>query len=203
MQPDETGASVRQEKHPIAEAVSECYRCGATIGEGQEHCPQCGRPLYRVCYCGWRIPINAHRCPQCDADWSGAMRVRKKAHSHRVNPRRLGSYAVLGALAALALTALGGLLLGKLAERALPEGQPMPHALGERMALAWEGVEEVLSTIGRRLAALSGGLGLVLLILLMGAAVGALIYLAHEGLLRFTWPRAHRKGKVRRRRRVR
>lgn len=203
MPPDEAEAAQGQAKHPIAEATTECYRCGETIEEGQEHCPTCGRPQYRVCYCGWRIPITAHRCPQCGADWSGAMRVRRKAHSHRVHPQRLARHAVLGALAALVFAALVGVVVNNLALRALPEGQPMPAALGARLALAGQGLGELLSTIGRRLGTVGGELGLVLLILLAGAAVGALFYLTREHLLRIRWPWAHRKHKVVRRRRVR
>ena len=181
--------------------MEECYRCGEPIEAGEEHCPHCGRRLYRICFCGWRIPVNAESCPQCQADWSGTMRVRRKSRRHRFSSRRLGTYALVGAAAALVLAALCGWLVVKLAERALPEGKGMPAGFAEQMGLARQGAGKLVNTVGERLAGLGAGLGLAALILFVGALVGVLIYLVNEDLIRFPWPRHSRRAqRVRRRR---
>jgi len=198
--PDSSPLPIEHQEHPIALAVEECYRCGEPIEEGEEHCPRCGRRLYRVCFCGWRIPVDAESCPHCHADWSGTVRVRRKSHSRRFSSRRLGSYALLGAGGALLLALICSWVVIKLAERALPEGQAMPDGLADQFALAWHGGAELMGTAGERLSRLGAGLGIVLAILLVGAIIGTLLYLLNEDLVRVRWPWQRRKKRVQRRR---
>ena len=171
--------------------------------EGADHCPRCGRRVYRICYCGWRIPVYAERCPQCDADWSASMRVRKKAHTHKVNPKRLASYAMGGALGALLLALLLGALINSLAARTLEEGQSLPSSVTDRLGLAAVGLGQALGTLGQHFAHMSGALAVVLTILVVGAGVGAFLYFSREHLLSLELPRPGQRKHRHRRRRVR
>lgn len=199
--PDETALPPEHREHPIAQAAKECYRCGEPIEGGEEHCPHCGRRLYRVCYCGWRIPVDAESCPQCHADWSGTMRVRRKSHRHRFSLRRMGSYALLGAAGALGVAGVVGWIVIQLAERALPAGTAVPPGFAAQLRLVGQGLADLVATVGERMAGLGAGLGLALLVLLAGAVVGGLLYLIKEDLLRLPRPRrAGRAARVRRRR---
>jgi predicted RNA-binding Zn-ribbon protein involved in translation (DUF1610 family) len=188
--------------HPVAETVDECHRCGEAIAPGETRCPECGSRLYRECFCGWRIPVTAARCPHCGADWTGAHRTRKRAHSHKVHAARLGTSAVVGALVALVAAALLGVLIKQLALRALPEGDTLPDSLSARLGLAWDGAVQVTEATGSHLAKVSAGLSTILLVVFLGAVIGTVIYLVREELLRVSWP-PWRKRKHSRRRRAR
>jgi hypothetical protein len=185
----------------VAEAVEECHRCSEPIPPGAARCPECGSRLYRDCFCGWRIPVTAERCAHCEADWSGAHRTRKRVHSHKVHAARLGSSAIAGALVALVLAALLGVVVKQLALRALPEGDALPDSLSGRLGLAWDGAVLVGRATGQHLSKVGAGLSTVVLIVILGAVIGAVIYLLREDLLRVPWPPwRHRKKHYRRRR---
>ena len=189
--------------HPIAETVAECHRCGAAIPAGQGRCPECGRRLYRVCYCGWRIPVTTPRCPQCDADWSGSSRVRKRTHSHKVQPARLGAYAVAGALAALVIATMSGVIMNALASRALSGGESLPPGIIDRLGLAWNGGVQLLGAIAHRVAGVGAALSIVLVVVVVGAGIGVVLYLTREDLLRLPPPPWKGRKERHRRRRAR
>lgn len=191
---------VRDRDHiPVAKPVASCYRCGAALPPEHTHCPRCGRPQYRVCYCGYRIPINAGTCPVCQADWSSAYRVRKKAHSRKVRPQKLGRYALAGAGVAVIVALLANVVVTVLASSVLVEGQSLPSGIGDRLGLALQGAGQLFHRAYGRLLTIGGGLAPVLGVGLVGAAIGALVYLVRAEIIRIRLPGSRRKHKRRRR----
>ena len=185
----------------IVTPVAECYRCGAPIPEGGRRCPDCHRPQYRTCYCANRIPITAEQCPVCGASWQGSVRVMKhKTHGHRVSPPRLARTAVVGAVLAIVVAAIGKLVADGLVRMALPPGEAFPADLSSRLVWAVVGAGVVLARLGERLATVAGGLAPLLGVALAGAILGVLYYLVKADLLRLRWVRRPRHKKVRRRR---
>ncbi|MCD6360002.1 MAG: zinc ribbon domain-containing protein [Armatimonadetes bacterium] len=154
-----------------------CYACGTELPEGRRHCPECGRSQLRTCYCGNNIPVTVRTCPYCGADWSQSARVRKrKSRSHRASSAQVASYALAGALVALMTAVVANLVIGSFARRSLAPGEPLPASFSERMVLAAQTVLKMGGRI-REFATTHGGslLGFML-ILLAGAAAGALYY---------------------------
>ena len=162
-----------------------CYRCGATLVEGDRNCPQCGRRQTRLCYCGQEIPVTASSCPECGADWSTAFRVRRKSKTRDFSWKQTAAYAAIGALAMMTLAALINSIVGALAYHSLPVGASgLPAGFVARLGLA-------LSTLGNgftgalwHLEHIGGGPVTALLLVLAGAVVGAVVYLYRAGALR-------------------
>lgn len=161
-------------------------------------CPVCGRKQTRTCYCGAEIPVTARTCPECGADWSASRRVRRKSKSKKIDWKQLAKSAVIGAL----ITALvaGGLsaIITALARRNLAYGQALPASFIQRLSLALSTVYRAVATLGARLAEHGAGAATLLGILVLGAGVGAVVYLFREGF----WTRwRHRSsGKIKRKR---
>ena len=175
---------------PDANLVTECYRCGTPITEGTKACPNCGRNQFRICYCSADIPVTAATCPHCGANWSDSHRIRRKARSRRLDGKRMAKFAVAGSLLALVAAGLFNAIITALARRSLLGGQEIPASIIQRLGLALNSVWMTLETLGHRLAEKGGGLGTVTVVLVAGAGLGAVAYLAREGFLRLR--RQHR-----------
>lgn len=202
MPEDHTGTQEEQES-PEEVGRDTCYRCGAQLAEGAERCPQCGRRQTRLCYCGHAIPVTASECPHCHADWSAALRVRRKSRGHNWNPRTLAVYAAAGALVTIALAALTNSVVGGLALRSLPHGHTgLPASFVARLSLALTTVGRGISYMVTRVAYLGGGPWVIVGVAGTGALLGALIYLHRNGSLRLRWPLRSKRVARRRRRGV-
>ncbi|MCD6350968.1 MAG: zinc ribbon domain-containing protein [Armatimonadetes bacterium] len=180
-----------------------CYRCGAELPEGAQRCPQCGRRQTRLCYCGHSIPVTAPKCPYCGADWSTALRVRRKSRSSSWNWRLLVAYSAGGALLTIALAAITNSVVGGLALRSLPPGRTgLPASFSARLSLAMTTIGRAAGHLYGKLAYLGGGPWVALTVAGTGALVGAVIYLRRAGALRLRWPFSKRRVQRRRRRGV-
>ena len=182
---------------PDTTLVTECYRCGTPLAEGDKVCRNCGRKQFRTCYCGADIPVTAPTCPRCDADWSGSYRIRRKATSRRLNWTRMVKFAAAGSLLALLTVGVFNAIIAGLARRSIASRQEIPASIVAQLRLALNLVGGVLETLGHRLAEKSGGLGTVVVVLVAGAGLGSLAYLAREGFVRLR--RRHRHPVKRRR----
>ncbi len=182
---------------PESNLVAKCYRCDTPITEGTKACPNCGRNQFRTCYCGADIPVTARTCPDCGADWSGSYRLRRQARSRQLDWKRMAKFAVAGSLLALVTAGVLNAIITGLARHSLPSGQEIPASVIQRLGLALNSVWMTLETMGHRLAEIGGGLGTVTVVLVAGAGLGALAYLAREGFLRLR--RQHRHPVKRRR----
>ena len=191
------------EAKPKVKLPSKCYACGSSLPEGSTVCPRCGRRQVRLCYCGNYIPVTASTCPYCGADWSRALRVRRKSRSKKLSWKFLIAYASAGALIAIACAALVNSIIGGLAIRSLPPGQTgLPASFTARLALAMETIGRTFSQIGSKISSVGGGPGTILLIFFAGAATGALVYLHQAGQLKIRLPFGSKKKVKRRRRRA-
>lgn len=176
-----------------------CPGCGAQVDPGTASCPECGRTLYRTCFCGATIPVDEPTCPHCGADWSQSMRVaRRKSRSTSLHRSTALRHAGIGAAVALGVAAVGYVLVLVLAAYGA-SGDPGVAQGAGHLALAFEGLKRLVGRIG---AALSG-IAPVLLIVLAVAAVGAAIGLGYYVIsMRLRARRAnHSKRRVRRSRR--
>lgn len=181
---DESKASDEAESRAVA---TNCYRCGATIPVGANRCPGCGRRQTRWCYCGREIPVVEAYCPYCGADWSKAVRVRRRVGRSRLERHKLFGYMSAGAVIAVLATALLNSIVGALAFRSLPAGERiLPPDFSSRLGLAVETVGRSLAAARDRLAGAGGSLRKIALIVLAGAVGGAMVYLARVGRIRFS-----------------
>jgi len=174
-----------------------CYACGAEVPAGEKRCPVCRRRQLRQCYCGAWIPVTASRCPECGADWSQSVRVKRKSRSQQIHPRVAARYAAVGALAALLVVGLIQVLVTVLAAVALSPGEAMPEGLVARMGLALATVGACLSRTVGLIASHMATLGLGLLVMALGAAVGAVYYLNRIGALPWSAPKKRTQRKRR------
>jgi len=180
-------------------AGARCYHCGAVLAEGASVCPACGRRQTRWCYCGREIPVAEPTCPYCGADWSKAVRVRRRARRVGVDFRRLAGYIAAGILAAIFAAALLNSIVGALALRSLPpEQHDLPDDFSSRFGLAMQTVGRNLAVVWDRIAGLGGSFWSVLAIILVGAVGGACVYLWRVGGVRL--PRLSRSKAYKRRR---
>lgn len=189
MERQETQAEMAEPEEQSEEESGQertCYSCGAEVPVGRRHCPTCGARQVRTCFCGARIPATARRCPECGADWSLSTRVKRKSRSRRVRPHALAAYAAGGAVAAALLAAIIELVVTGLAAQALQPGEGMPPAFGGKLRLAAAAVGSFLGRMARVASSHQAGLKTFLVVLLMGAVLGALYYLHHVGLLNRT-----------------
>ena len=194
--------SAHQMSSDAAEVVwpSHCYRCGAKLPKDSHRCPNCGRRQIRYCYCGNAIPVTAAKCPYCGADWSAAIRVRRKSRSSRWDWRMFAAYCAAGGLATVAAAAAVNSLVGALALRSLPPGQTgLPGAFSARLALALTTIGRTISRIGSKVVSIGGGPWVAPAVVGTGICIGALLYMRRVGKLRLKWP--FRKKRVYRRRR--
>ncbi len=176
----------------------QCYHCGAELAPGMRVCPVCGRKQTRTCYCGAEIPVTARTCPECGADWSASRRVRRKSKSKRIDWKQLTKSAVIGALiTALAAAGLSAIVTA-LARRSLDYGQPLPASFIQRLSLALTAMYRAVATVADRLAEHGAGAATLLGILVLGAGVGAVVYLFREGF--WTRWRYRSSSKIKRKR---
>ena len=194
--PDEPESSPATEGEE-APSDGACPRCGTALSPGSQVCPTCGQKQFRACFCGVSFPADQTRCPACGTDWTKSV-VRRRSRSDKVKPRALLRSALLGAFLALVLSGLLNLIITALAQRATPAGT-VPAHMGERLYYAWYTLATAVTTLIGRLI---GGLGYTLLIAVVGAVLGALVYILPGRLARLH--RSHRHttsaGRVRRRR---
>jgi len=197
----ETRQRTESNEDSPSRGLSTCYRCGATLSEETQHCPQCGRRQTRLCHCGNAIPVTASECPYCHADWSAGLKVRRKSLSCQMSWKLLLVHAVAGSLVTVALAAMANSAVGALALRSLPPGQRgLPGAFSARFELALTTLGRGLSTLLGKLTSIGGSPWIVFTIAGTGAAVGAVCYLYRIGSLRIRWPLGNRRLKRRRRR---
>lgn len=176
---------------PNSHPITECYRCSTPLPEGTRICPECGRKQYRTCYCGTEIPVTAPRCANCGADWSNSYRIRRKAKPRRPNYKSVAKSAALGSAIALVAAGLLNAIVTGLASRSLAGDQQIPTSVTQKVWLAINTVGTILQTIGHRLAERSGGLATAIVVIIVGAGIGALTYLARRGFLRLGKNRKH------------
>jgi len=173
-----------------------CYRCGAVLTGQARICPVCGRKQVRTCYCGADIPVTAETCPECGADWSASRRVRRKSQRKRFNRKKLAKFAAAGGLITLALVGLLYLAITSLAWYSLPASQSLPSSLLQRLALAATTIGSTITALASHLTQQASAIATIVVVGLIGAGVGAVIYLVREGFWR-RW-RRQSSGKVRR-----
>jgi hypothetical protein len=177
-----------------APADETCYRCRTRLEEGARHCPRCGRPQTRVCFCGNHIPITARACSHCGADWSQAARVRRRSHHARLDRATLGKYALAGGALALVVAALANMFIQHLAAKALASGQALPRGFADKLHLARLGWPIVWQQLAPRLGSLASALGLALGALALGALIGVVVYLSKRHVISWPWLRhRHRR----------
>lgn len=175
-----------------------CYHCEAPLSADAQVCSECGRKQYRVCFCGATAHAGLEQCPSCGVDWTERIKVRRRSRAVHVKPRKLLKSALIGALVTVVATAIFNLLVTALAERSI-QAEALPAAFSARLYYAWLTLSSATSLLFDRLL---GGAGPLLLIALLGGAVGALFYLVHIGYLRLSSQQEHGKhGTLRRRRR--
>jgi len=156
-----------------------CAHCGAQVAEGQRSCPECGRGVYRTCFCGWRIPVNQAICPNCNADWSQSMRVARKSRSRTPRRRTALRHAAIGAVTALAVTVVAYVVVTWLATRAAG-GEP-PSGPLSRMELAAEGLRGLAAGVWAAIVRHAGAVASVLAIAALGALIGVGVYALRLG----------------------
>lgn len=196
---DESETSDGAEGRAVA---TNCYRCGATIPPGVNRCPRCGRRQTRWCYCGHEIPVVEASCPHCGADWSKAVRVRRRVHRSRWERGKLIGYMSAGAVIAVLAAALLNSIVGALALRSLPAGERiLPPDFSSRLGLAVETIGHSLAAAWNRLAGVGGSLWGILVIVFVGAVGGALVYLARVGRISLSTLRPSKARQGRRTRR--
>ena len=102
--------------------------------------------------------------------------------------------ALITALVASGLSAI----ITALACRSLDQGESLPASFIQRLSLALSTVYRAVATLGARLAEHGAGAAILLGILVLGAGVGAVVYLFREGF----WTRwRHRSSsKIKRKR---
>ena len=181
--------------------AAHCYRCGAVLEDDSRNCPQCGRRQTRLCYCGQEIGVTASSCPHCGADWSTAFRVRRKTKTFEFSWKLTAAHAAVGALAAIIVAALANSLVGALAVRSLPQGAAgLPAGFLARLGLALATIGHAFTSLAYHIEHLGGGPLAALLLVVAGAAVGAVVYLYRAGALRLRWPFPTANARKRRRR---
>lgn len=151
-----------------------CAHCGALVAAGERSCPQCGRGVYRTCFCGWRIPATQAMCPNCGADWSQSMRVARKSRSRTPRKRTGLRHAAIGAAAALALAFVVYVVVTGLAATAAVGD--VPPGLLDRLGLAAQGLGRLAAGIWAAIARYAGAIGAVLAIAALGALIGVAWY---------------------------
>ena len=171
-----------------------CPQCGAALGDAGGACSACGWLPERICFCGAKLPRDAPQCPNCGAQWSKVVRIRRRSRSTRVKTNRLLRSALVGALAALLGGALGNLIISGLAQRSTPDGE-IPADLGLRLYWAWHTLATASQALVSRIMGVE--LGLIFVTALVGAALGALWYLTQIGQLK--WSKRSRRGASRHR----
>lgn len=175
---------------PNSHLVTECYWCSTPLPEGTRICPECGLKQYRTCYCGTEILVTAPRCTNCGADWSASLRIRRKAKPRRPNYKSMLKSAALGSVIALVVAALLNAIVTGLARRSI-SGDQQITTITQKVGLAIDTIETILQTIGHHLAERSGGLIAAIVVIVVGAAIGALTYLSRRGFLRLRKDRKH------------
>lgn len=184
--------------HTDSDSQQLCYSCGVDLAPGMRVCPVCGRKQTRTCYCGAEIPVTARTCPECGADWSASRRVRRKSKSKKIDWKQLAKFSVTGALIT-ALVASGlNTIITALARHSLDQGESLSASFIQRLSLALSTVYRAVATLGARLAEHGAGAAILLGILVLGAGVGAVVYLFREGF----WTRWRRRSssKIKRKR---
>ncbi len=171
-----------------SESQQQCYGCGAELAPGMRICPVCGRKQTRTCYCGAEIPVTAETCPECGADWSASRRVRRK--SKRIDGKQLAKFSVIGALVAALVAAGLSAIVTTLARRSLDQGESLSASFIQRLSLALTTISTAMATLASRLAEHGAGAMALLGILVLGAGVGAVVYLFREGF----WTRRRRRS---------
>ncbi len=175
-----------------------CVYCDAVVPADAKRCPECGRSLYRTCFCGNTLAVDERICPNCGADWSQSMRVaRRRSRSRTPRSRRAARYALIGALSALGLAALLYLLISALAAAATG-GNP-PAGLTERAVVVYQWAVEAMLGVAAAIARHARLILTILIIAGAGAAIGLLTYFTKlgRGIIRSR----HSSRRVRRKRR--
>lgn len=174
-----------------------CYRCGAHLRQGERRCPECGRAQYRTCYCGAVLRKTAAVCEACGADWSPARRRRTVRKKRPVRGRELVVNALAGALVASVLAAAAGKIVQSLAAAAAAnQGIPVPPGLAQQLWLVVVSLAQGVSQAAHDLVARGWQFAGLLVVMLLGAGVGTLLYLGRVGVIRLK-----RRRRVRKRRR--
>ncbi len=156
-----------------------CAHCGALVAEGQSSCPECGRGVYRTCFCGWRIPVTQAICPNCNANWSQSMRVARKSRSRTPRRRTALRHAATGAVAALVVASVLYVVVMWLASTAAG-GEP-PSGPLSRMGLAAQGLRELAAGVWAAIVRYAGAVASVLAIAALGALIGVGVYALRLG----------------------
>lgn len=145
--------------------------------------------------------MTASTCPHCGADWSGAFRVRRKTKTREFSWRITSAYAAAGALVAILLAALVNSIVGAIALHSLPPGaEGLPAGFMARLGLALTGIGQALANIVSHTERLGAGALAGLVIVVIGAAGGAMVYMYKAGALRVRVPSVGPNSHKRRRR---
>lgn len=156
--------------------------CDAQVPIDAKRCPECGRSLYRTCFCGKSLAVDERTCPNCGADWSQSMRVARRvrrARSRTPKARRAARYALIGALTALVLSGLSYVVITMLAATATNGNVPAGLVERTEVAFQWLAAEAAAAV-----ALVRRHMGLILTILAIagvGAGAGLLMYFTKLG----------------------
>jgi hypothetical protein len=111
----------------------------------------------------------------------------------------MGKYALVGALIALFVSAVGDHLMLGYAAGVLPLGQEMPEDFAAQWALARRGFALALSQTEKNAGASLIAATPTIILVVAGALLGVLLYLWRKGAL-LNWPRRRRGNRVRKER---
>jgi hypothetical protein len=156
-----------------------CYWCQVPLDPGGD-CPECGRRQVRICFCGQELSPDQEVCPNCNTEWRGVVKVRRRRRKRQVGGLEMAGYVALGIFAALALAALLNSSVGGLALKSA-EGTELPESFGARWALAVQTVQTAVESLSDNAVSRFAGLAIFIVMGLLGGALGAVLYLRREG----------------------
>ena len=160
-------------------AVPLCQRCGHPM-TSDGACQQCGQREQRSCVCGQTLAPEDQRCPACDAEWAGRVKVRRRKRRRKISTGDMVGYAIIGLFVAVVAMAAILTVIEVLANRSNTETD-LPQSLGGKISLAWQTVHGSFSGLATAIADRAGRMWIFVAV--AGAAVGVVHYLWRAGII--------------------
>jgi hypothetical protein len=155
-----------------------CYWCQIPLDPGGD-CPRCGRRQVRICFCGQDLAPDQEVCPNCNTEWRGVVKIRRRRRKRPIGGLELAGYIALGVFGALAVAALLSSAIGGLALKSA-QGPDLPEPFTQRLALAMQTLQAAAAHLGANALDRLGGLAIFIIMGIVGGALGAAIYLYRE-----------------------